>query len=357
MKGKRLKIRDKKLRMVSLTSLCFLFVSCFLFFSCAPQKAIIDRTAMDKIIWPGPPEKPRIKYQWSLSIVSGKEGMSTNELLFGGREDFTDPATSNRLLRPYSVFVDDGGRLFIVDAGAYRVTVIDPKTGDVFNITEAGKTGFLSPVGVIAHKGRIYVSDSMLNKVFILDEKGKMLGEFGGNFLRPTALAVDKERGIVYVSDTLAHRVYEYSLDGVRTGMIGTEGSGEGEFNFPTHIWVGRNGMLYVTDAMNFRIQTFSPDGKLTGMFGTQGDSYGDLDKPKGVATDSDGNIYIVDSIRDTVKIFDASGKLLLFFGQNGVNYGDFWLPSGIFIDAKDTIYIADTYNGRVQVFQYVKSK
>lgn len=325
--------------------------------SCAPRKAIIDGTAMDKILWPGAPEEPRIKYQWSLSIVSGKEGTDLYEVIIGKRDDVTDPRTSNRLLRPYSIFVDETEKLYISDPGAYRVTVIDTKTGEAFHITEADKTEFLSPVGVVAFGGKIYVSDSVLNKVFILDKKGKMIGEFRGKFARPTSLAVDRGRGIIYVSDTLAHKIHKYNPDGVNIGRIGIDGSGEGEFNFPTHIWVDGKGMLYVTDSMNFRIQMFSPEGKFVGLFGTHGDSYGDLDKPKGIATDSDGNIYVVDSINDMIKIFDRTGKLLLFMGQNGVNYGEFWLPSGIFIDTKNNIYVADTYNGRVQVFQYIKSK
>lgn len=351
-------LSDRSLRTVRFTLYVLLFaLSVLTLYGCASQKAIIDRTAVDKIIWPGPPEKPRIKYEWSLSIVSGKEGLSASDLLLGERDDFTDPRTSNRLLRPYSIFVGENGRVYIADTGAYRVTVMDPANSEVFNIAEAGKDEFLSPIGVVAYKGRVYVSDSSLNKVFILDEKGGLKGELAGKFLRPTSLALDRERGIVYVSDTLANKIYKYSPDGARLGDIGTEGIGEGQFNFPTHIWVDSKGTLYVTDSMNFRVQMFSPDGRFKGMFGTHGDSYGDIDKPKGVATDSDGNIYLVDSIHDMVKIFDVSGRLLLFFGGSGTRYGDFWLPSGIYIDGKDNIYVADTYNGRVQVFQYVKEK
>jgi DNA-binding beta-propeller fold protein YncE len=322
--------------------------------SCASRRAIIDRTAVDKILWPGTPEKPRIKYQWSLSVVSGRESDSMYDVLFGKRDDLTDPRTSNRLLRPYSIFVDEGQKLYISDPGAYRVTVIDMNTGESFHITSADKTEFLFPVGVVAYGGRIYVSDSLLNKVFILDEMGKMIGDFRRSFARPTSLAIDKERGVIYVSDTLAHRIYKYTSEGENIGSIGIDGSGEGEFNYPTHIWVDRNGVLYVTDSMNFRVQMFSPEGKFTGMFGTHGDSYADLDKPKGIAADSDENIYIVDSIHDVIKIFDHTGRLLLFFGRNGGNYGEFSLPSGIFIDAKNNIYVGDTYNGRVQVFKYM---
>jgi DNA-binding beta-propeller fold protein YncE len=316
--------------------------------------AIIDRTATDKILWPGDPEKPRIKYQWSLSIVSGQKDDSMYDVLFGKRDDFTDPRTSNRLLRPYSIFVDETQKLYISDPGAYRVTVIDVNTNEAFHITSAGETEFLFPVAVVAFGERIYVSDSILNKVFVLDEKGNMIGDFKGYFGRPTSLAVDRERGIIYVSDTIAHKIHKYTPDGLNVGSIGIDGSGEGEFNFPTHIWVDSEGVLYVTDSMNFRVQIFSPEGNFLGMFGTHGDSYADLDKPKGIAADSDKNIYVVDSIHDVIKIFDQTGRLLLFFGQNGENYGEFSLPSGIFIDAKNNIYVGDTYNGRVQVFKYI---
>ena len=58
-------------------ALCVLFflMSVALLSSCAPSKAYFDRTAAEKIIWPGPPEKPRIQYLWSLSNLSaGSEG-------------------------------------------------------------------------------------------------------------------------------------------------------------------------------------------------------------------------------------------------------------------------------------------
>lgn len=327
--------------------------------ACAPSKAYIDKTALGQIVWPGPPEKPRIQYLWSVTQISieakGRRGLS--DFLLGDVEgDVTDPRTSNVLMRPYGVFVDSREKLYVADPGAYRVTVIDLKTMEVFHITGSEKNEFLSPVGVVADpSGRIYISDSELRRVFVFDEKGKPLSRFEGDFTRPTCLAIDTKNSTIYVSDTLEHKVYLYSPDGKRIGSIGRPGASAGEFNYPTHLFVDGSGLLYVTDAMNFRAQIFTLDGRAVGAVGSLGDSYADLDKPKGVAVDGEGHIYVVDSIKDMVKIFDREGNLLLFFGDRGKNYGDFWLPSGIFIDAHDTIYIADTYNGRVQVFQYVK--
>jgi sugar lactone lactonase YvrE len=266
----------------------------------------------------------------------------------------SDPVSSRLLLRPYSCFVDESGDLFIADTGAFRVTVVNMKEGISRNIVRAGDQDFVSPVGIVSVQGRIYVSDSSLRKVFILDMHGKLAGMLEGDFERPTSLALDRTRGLLYVADTLAHVIYRYSLDGRRLGSVGRPGSEEGEFNFPTHLWVDGKGRLYVTDAMNFRVQIFSPDGAFEMTFGMLGDSYGDLEKPKGIAGDSEGNIYVVDSIKDVVKIFGPDGRLLLFFGQQGENYGEFWLPSGIAIDGNDIIYVADTYNRRIQAFRYL---
>ena len=321
--------------------------------SCTSHKAVIDRSAMEKILWPGPPEQPRISFLWSVSELSGGIGSRATNI-FAGDEDATDPQSSQRLLGPYGIFIDEQGLLYITDPGAYRLTIIDPKDGDSRNINAAGREDFRSPIGVIGFGNRIFVSDSRLRKVFILDSSGKQAGIFEGDFERPTALALDAGRKLIYVTDTPAHKVYRYTTEGKRLGSIGENGSGKGEFNFPTHLWVDRNGKLFVTDSLNFRIQIFSPDGSWEGMFGMLGDTYGDLERPKGVATDSDGNVYVVDAIKDMVKIFSREGALLLFFGSQGREYGQFWLPSGIFIDNNDYIYVTDTYNGRVQVFKYL---
>jgi sugar lactone lactonase YvrE len=313
------------------------------------------------MVWPGPPDPPRVKYLWSITeTAAAKEGRrGLRDFILGDATgDVTDPRTSNVLMRPYTVYVDAKERLYVADPGAFRVTVIDLKTADVLNITQAGNEDFISPIGVLSDRsGRIYVSDSQLGKVSVFDEKGTYLTRFEGEFKRPTCMAIDEKGSTIYVSDTLEHKIYTYSLEGKRTGSIGGPGSLPGELHYPTHLFVDKEGLLYVTDSMNFRIQIFDPAGDVLGSVGVLGDRHGNLEKPKGVAVDSQGHIYVVDSINDTVKIFDRKGALLLFFGERGHSLGEFWLPSGIFIDNADIIYVADTYNMRVQAFQFLKEQ
>jgi DNA-binding beta-propeller fold protein YncE len=334
--------------------LILLFVlSCFIF-ACAPSRAYVDRAGEGQIIWPGPPEKPRIQYVWNISALSeGRIGF-LNSVTGESVEDASDPRTAATLMRPYGLFADSR-RLYVADTGASRVTVIDLQTSEVMNLWETGDRELLSPVAVVADpQGRIYVSDSELKGVFVFDEKGGYLSGFEGEFSRPTGLAIDTQRQRIYVSDTLSHQVYTYSLEGKRTGTIGRPGSLPGEFNFPTHLFVDKDGVLCVTDAMNFRVQLFSPEGAFIGTIGSLGDAQGNLEKPKGVAADRRGNIYVVDSMKDTVKIFSREGELLLFFGEKGRAPGEFWLPAGIFIDSRDMVYVADPYNMRVQAFRYI---
>jgi DNA-binding beta-propeller fold protein YncE len=156
------------------------------------------------------------------------------------------------------------------------------------------------------------------------------------------------------VSETAAHQVLLFDLNGRERFRIGHNGSKAGQFNFPTDLFIDKTGKLYVTDALNARIQVFSADNKFVRAFGEEGDGEGEFSKPKGVAVDSDGNIYVCDSLRDSVQIFDSTGRLLMEFGGRGQSAGTFWMPSGIYID-RDVIYVADTYNHRVQVFRYLR--
>ncbi|MBC8412240.1 6-bladed beta-propeller [bacterium] len=339
-----------------LLTICCLLISLS---SCASPRALIDKSARGKILWPGYPEEPRIQYLWTVSQIStaieGRKRGLFDFVMGEVLEDVTDPRTSNVMMRPYSVFVDLKQRLYVTDPGAYRVTVVDLKTANVINIFGTEKDKFQSPIGVVAdYGGRIYISDSILANVYVFDEKGNYLFQFEGEFKRPTGIAIDTGSSRIYLSDTLEHKLYIYSLEGKHIGSIGKPGSLPGELNFPTHLFVDKDGLLYVTDAMNFRVQIFDPEGKFIGKVGVLGDAYENLDKPKGVAVDTHGNIYIVDSIWDTVKIFDRDGNSLMYFGKKGHRYGNFYMPSGIFIDQNNIIYVADTYNLRVQAFQFI---
>ena len=87
--------------------------------------------------------------------------------------------------------------------------------------------------------------------------------------------------------------------------VIGSEGTGNGEFNEPDAVFVSSDGLIYAGDTDNLRIQVFSGDGnyirELTGFTGHDVDSnnepqgIGELTSGTIVATEKSGNVFFFD--------------------------------------------------------------
>lgn len=335
---------------LTLASVCLAFglLSC----SSAPVKdspALL--TPQTPLIWPSPPEPAKISY---LKAISRPEDIGANKGFFKKIAEFVLGAASDDIIKPYGVTVDSLGRVIVADTAFKRVHVYDINKSSYFYIDQPGKNEFTTPIAAATDsENRIFITDSAAGKVFVFSPKGKFIKSFSAG-TRPTGIAINKTAGLVYVSDTGAHVVNIFTLDGKSAGSFGKLGTLEGEFNYPVDITIDREGMVYVVDSMNFRVQTFNKDGRFHSLFGRHGDGTGDFGRPKGVAVDRDGNIYVADALFDTIQIFDRQGTFLLNFGTVGKTAGRFWLPSGLFIDDGNKIYVGDSYNSRVQVFEYL---
>ncbi len=304
--------------------------------------------------WPTPPAETRIRFVSSFSspedigVPSGGFFKRIRDLLIGRR--------SQRMVRPYGIAIGPGGnRIYVSDPGLGVVHIFDRRKHSYSMLSAGGGDKFISPIGVaLDDKGRLFVSDTKLRKVFVFSNKLKYLFSLGDreNLQRPTGIVF--AQGKLYVVDTSGHQVVVYDGEGNYLFRFGRRGSGEGTFNFPTGITASAAGRLYINDSMNFRVQVFNLEGKFLSIIGGPGDSSGYFSRPKGVALDSDDNLYVVDALFDTVQIFNREGRFLLNFGEAGEKEGEFWLPAGIAIDKQDRIYVADSYNRRIQIFQYL---
>ncbi|MFQ5552182.1 MAG: 6-bladed beta-propeller [Candidatus Methylomirabilales bacterium] len=308
-----------------------------------------------ELVWPNPPEEPRIRYIESLSSTRDVTGPPSLLDRLLGEEG------SGALAKPYGVVVDGQGRVYVADTGLAVVFIFDKRNEkvDVLGI-QPGVGQLAQPTGLALNsQGTLFVSDTKLDRVFGYSEKGEVVVAIGkkGEFYNPAGISVDPKTDRLYVSDPGRHviRVYD-SRDGRFLFAIGERGPAEGQFNFPTNVFV-RHGKLYVTDTGNFRVQIFDLDGKFLKAFGTIGDIPGRFARPKGVAVDSEGHIYVTDAAFDNFQVFDENGKLLLFVGGAGASPGRFHLPAGIYIDDDDRIFVADQYNYRVQVFQFLSQR
>ena len=326
------------------------------------QGVTFGQRSSTRLVWPLPPEKPRIQF---LYAFSGKEDFHIEKpwwkrvinFLFGGANE------TAHLIRPQGITVDEDGRIYVTDPGVKGFHIFDFQHNEYKLIRGGGSIALISPIGIaVAPTGTIYVTDSELHAVLVFDHDGRYRFAINDGLQRPTGIWLDK--GLLYVSDTGANQIVAFDMDGREKSCIGRRGTANCEFNFPVYLCTAEasNGegtdrlidRLYIVDAMNFRLQILRCDGTFVSQFGRLGNGVGEFSRPKGVALDSEGHIYIVDSLFDVVQIFDQAGKLLMALGGSGSGFGNFYLPTGISIDSHDRIYIVDSGNRRIQVFQYV---
>ena len=304
-------------------------------------------------VWPHGSAAPRIAFVQSINSAAD---LGIQRTMLARIADWLFGEEETRLVRPMAA-IKVADALYVADPGVNGVHRFDSKRGAYEVIRGEGDTALPSPVALASGgDGTIYIADSRLGKIFRVAPVASVAVPLVLDVPvgQPTGLAFDAATQRIYVTDTLAHCVLVYSKDGRLLSRIGERGTGAGQFNFPTLLWLAPDHRLYVTDTLNFRVQVLDADGKFITMFGRQGDSSGDAARPKGVATDSEGHIYVVDGAFHAFQIFDPTGRFLLGVGERGNEPGEFWLPAGITIDEHDRIYIADSYNRRVQIFQYL---
>jgi DNA-binding beta-propeller fold protein YncE len=262
------------------------------------------------------------------------------------------------LRRPTGVAFDGQGNIYVADTGKRRVLVFDGSGRYV--TTFAGEPGkgakqVWQPIAVaVGPDGRSYVIDKGLNKMVIYDARHVATGEVTfpeaptGVTVSGTNLFVTTRSGVV-IGD----------LDGkFVTGYV-RWGKGDGEFDMPGNVAVGKDGTLYVADSLNYRVQAISKTGKVLWTYGKpipadQAVMYNGADRkfglPSSIAVDDNGYIYVVDGLSSEVDILDSKGAFIEKMGDVGHADGTFYYPDGIAY-SNGRLAIADKFNDRVEVF------
>jgi DNA-binding beta-propeller fold protein YncE len=298
----------------------------------------------------------RLLYQGSV----GSEREVREKHFWGRLADFiAGEPDYHGLVTPYSVVTDSHGRIIVTDPGASGIHIFDYTLHKYKFITRIRDVDGLSSPQCVAVDAddNIYVTDSFEGKIFVFDANGKFQRVVGsikgeGYFKRATGIAIDSAAQRIYVSDTVRQEVWVLDMQGNVTQKIGMQGTGEGQFNFPTELRLDGQDLL-VVDAMNFRVQVLDRTGKFEYAVGQVGDGSGYMFRPKGIGRDSEGHLYVVEGLSGIVQVFDRQGRLLYYFGKKGSGFGDFQLPTGLYIDHNDRVFVVDSFNRRVQVFQY----
>jgi len=312
-----------------------------------------------EVVWPDLPEKPRIRFVQSFQSEQDFESggwASFSRSLFG-----TTPRV--RITHPMGLGLSpDGKKLYIADLRGSQVLVADFEKRSLKAF--ADDIPWQHPAGVaVDAKGTVYVSDARARRIYAIDPEGRMLRAFGPEIERPTGLAYDDEKKILYVADTgrqdnQSHRVFAFTPEGKILREIGSgRGDGDGQFNFPSYLALDSKGNLYVNDSMNFRIQVFDPEGAFVRVVGQQGAGPGSFSRSKGLAFDAFDNLYVADGEHAVVQIFNPRFEPLLYFGGNVAKVEFMDIPSAVAIDRKtNRIYVANELTPRVNVYDLVNT-
>jgi len=93
---------------------------------------------------------------------------------------------NGQFVGPQNLAIDEDGYLYVVDYGNMRISKFDPD-GDFilsFGQRNAVFPGMLSPTGIAAGGGRIFVADNAANAIYIFDPNGSYLGRLAAEGLR-----------------------------------------------------------------------------------------------------------------------------------------------------------------------------
>jgi sugar lactone lactonase YvrE len=312
------------------------------------------------VVWPPPPEIARIRF---VNAIHSEEDVDTSGWARFRRTIIGDKS-GIRLGQPMGLALsEDGQRLYVADFDKSQIVLIDLQNKQLKPF--APGQGFAQPFNVaLDAEENVYVSDSGARTVARYDHDGNKIWSISDDLVRPTGLALDKRRQILYVADSARvdspkHRVFAYDLKGHRLRQIGKErGPNDTEFHFPAYLAVDKDGTLYVGDTMNFRIQVFDPDGNFIKKFGEHGDSPGTFDRMKGMAFDGFGNLYVVDGGPSVVQMFNPSFQPLMFFGGFAPLLEYFDIPSCIAIEPRSNrIYVCNQQNARVNIYDLVNTR
>jgi len=131
-----------------------------------------------------------------------------------------------QLVGPQNLTVDEDGYLYVVDYGNSRICKFDPD--GVFIVSFGAKSSFfpgmLSPTGIAAVNGKVYVADNAAKAIFMFDINGSYLGRLAAEGLMgPESLRFLSD-GTLLVVDI--NRILQIDVDSAivrELGLIGGE--------------------------------------------------------------------------------------------------------------------------------------
>jgi len=188
------------------------------------------------------------------------------------------------------------------------------------------------------------IESKIFDRVEIIGSRGTGLGQFN----KPRSLTLDKDDNLFVVDMT--GRVQKFSSNGI---FVMSWQMPQTDLGKPKGMCRDIAGDIVVVEPHYMRVNHFSPEGKLVSQWGIKGTNEGRLMFPRSVAVNSRGEFFVSEyGLVERVQHFSKDGKTFVkSFGKPGEGAGEFNRAEGLGIDLKNQIYVADSCNHRVQIF------
>jgi DNA-binding beta-propeller fold protein YncE len=215
---------------------------------------------------------------------------------------------------------------------------------------------FVRPRAVaIDRNDRLYIVD-FTARIQVYDRNGRHTGltwstpDYRKG--RPSGLSIDRD-GNLLVSDSHYNCFRIYSLDGKEMRKFGGEaGSKPGQLGYVSDVVQDAQGYFYVAEfGENQRISKFDSEGKFVKCWGAPGSEPGQFSRIRALTLGPDGLLYAADACNHRIQVFDRDGKLVRCWGKAGEEPGELSYPYDLAFSSRGVLYVIEYGNHRVQKF------
>ena len=322
-----------------------------------------------------------------------------------GRTGFSGdggPAIAAALNFPTDVQVDNGGNLYLIDTGNFRIRRV-ATNGVITTVVGTGRQACIAgPVNAAAaavagpsgltfdSQGNLYFADFYCSWVAQVSPAGQLAIYAGNNqpatagdggpatsasLNAPLGVAMDRSNNL-YIAEANACVIRRVDANRIISTVAGVVnqcqfGVADGPalrttLFFPFGVVVDPAGSVYIADHGNERIRklasaqitTVAGNGQFRKIVDGSAASLAYLYSPAGLAFDRSGNLYVADQLNNSIRKITPSRTVTTIAGQGPAGIGGndgpataslLDSPQGIAVGPDGTIYFSDTNNNSVR--------
>eukprot|EP00058_Branchiostoma_floridae_P002445 XP_002587933.1 hypothetical protein BRAFLDRAFT_87321 [Branchiostoma floridae] len=214
------------------------------------------------------------------------------------------PGTGDKVMKPHDVCMDGNSTLWVVGRGETAHHVVQYSTdGTAMAGFDLEKISYFRGIAVDMRTNHILVTDADRGAVLVFRPDGSLVRTVRhprGEMTAPGYITMDGE-GNFLVSDSDSHCVYVYDESGKFLFQFGGWGSGEGQLSGTRGICTDSSGHIIVADSSTW-VQIFTRHGEFVRTVRTG--SSRTWFRPEGLAVGPEGQLVVTSLSNHTVIVF-----------------------------------------------------